>query len=484
MKPKILIVDDNPHNLYTLEQLLQMLDVEVIQTTSPYEALNLALLHPFFLAIVDVKMPELNGYELVQHLREVEETKTLPIIFVSAIYADEFSHHKGYEAGAVDFMSKPFNPDVLLSKVKVFLALYRQQEQLAGLVKQLEHEITQRQQTEAALQQANEQLAGLNADKDKFISILAHDLRSPFQPLLKQAEQLALYGDRLEGDRVKSLGQSLHTISANLFDLLENLLQWSRLQQGRVTYQAIPLNLTDLLSQNAQLLQDIAYHKQIKLRAPLTVDLLVLADEHMLNTIVRNLTSNALKFTPLGGQVTLLAQPHQQSAELVEIWITDTGVGMSETIRAKLFDITEHHTTLGTTQEKGTGLGLLICQEMVLKHGGRIWVESELNQGTTVKFTLPVAEGLPTGDWLGNPSSEATNSPVMVKSTTYIVPPHQDLTELYRLVKRGSMKGVRLWARQQIAQDEQYRSFAEEVTTLAKGFDGQELETLVKAYLS
>ena len=147
-KPKILIVDDRAENLYALDKLLKTLDVEVVQALSGAEALNLTLEHDFCVAIVDIQMPEMDGYELVELLRSNEDTATLPVIFVSAIYSDEYHHRKGYEAGAVDFMSKPFVPEILLSKVKVFIDLYRQR-------KSLEDEVKQRRQAEAALQEAN-----------------------------------------------------------------------------------------------------------------------------------------------------------------------------------------------------------------------------------------------------------------------------------------------------------------------------------------
>ena len=129
-KPKILIVDDKPENLFALSKLLQALDVEVGQALSGVEALNLTLEHDFCVAIVDIQMPEMDGYELVELLRSSEMTATLPVIFVSAIYSDEYHHRKGYEAGAVDFLSKPFVPEILLSKVQVFIDLYQQRQSL------------------------------------------------------------------------------------------------------------------------------------------------------------------------------------------------------------------------------------------------------------------------------------------------------------------------------------------------------------------
>ena len=219
LPPKILTVDDKPQNLYALEKLLGKLGVEIFRTTSGFEALELTLEHEFCLAIVDVQMPEMDGYELVELLRGNPSTASLPVIFVSAIFSDEFHHRKGYDAGAVDFLSKPFSPEILLSKVNVFLDLYRQRIKLQELVDQLN--------------EANTRLTGLIATKDKFFSIVAHDLRGPFNPLLGLAELMSITADTARPDEIKEMADSIFRTAKNIHNLLENLLQWSRLERGQ-----------------------------------------------------------------------------------------------------------------------------------------------------------------------------------------------------------------------------------------------------------
>jgi signal transduction histidine kinase len=326
-------------------------------------------------------------------------SKCLPVIFISAIYSDEYHHRKGYDAGAVDFLSKPFVPEILLSKVRVFLDLYDQRIKLEKLVDQLnaknealEHEIKQRQQAEAALQKANN-------DKDKLFSIISHDLRSPFQPLLGNTQLLLHCLDDFSKAEVLSMITSVYNSAEAVFNLLENLLTWSRMQQGRIEYSPRPIDLHDLAERTVGLLTEVAQGKNIRLAHTVEPKLMIHADEYMIDTVMRNLTSNALKFTPDEGEVIISARPHQNGissnnggAELVEVLVTDTGVGISQADIDKLFKMDVHHSTQGTAHETGTGLGLIMCQDLVIKNGGQIWVESKEKKGTTVTFTVPAKE--------------------------------------------------------------------------------------------
>jgi signal transduction histidine kinase len=166
------------------------------------------------------------------------------------------------------------------------------------------------------------------------------------------------------------------------------------LQRGRIEYEPGPVNLQMLADNTVSLLGGAAEGKQIQLQQTIDKSLFIQADEHMIDTVIRNLTSNALKFTPEGGQITISAQNGHSDDEgnWIEVSINDTGVGISEKDMELLFKIEHHHTTPGTAKEQGTGLGLILCQEMVEKNGGKIWIESEIGQGTTVKFTVPASD--------------------------------------------------------------------------------------------
>jgi signal transduction histidine kinase len=187
-----------------------------------------------------------------------------------------------------------------------------------------------------------------------------------------------------------------------VFELLDNLLHWARLQMERVAFQPLRLDLEEVAQKTVHVLGEVAEAKGIQLVNNVGADVVVYTDGNMLDTVIRNLTNNALKFTAKGGQVIIRARFQEPqtadtntstsyglpSTHYVEVSIADSGVGMSEAMQQKLFKLDQHVTTMGTNRERGTGLGLIICQEMVMKGGGQIWVESEEGRGTTVRFTV------------------------------------------------------------------------------------------------
>ena len=264
-------------------------------------------------------------------------------------------------------------------------------------------------QTETARKEAeiyqlkSEELAKLNADKDKFFSIVAHDLKAPFGPLLGTLQLLTEVSRESNLEQILPMSEIALTAGEHIFELLENLLRWASLQMGRVKYKPERIGLSEAATQSIRVLNVNAVSKNITLRNSVIEKTFVKADKYMLDTIIRNLVNNALKFTEPGGMVTISAKivrednaefsqtpPHSiSSPSLVEILVKDTGIGIRPEDIGKLFKSGVHLSTAGTAREKGTGLGLIICKEMVEWNGGQIWVESELGQGTLVKFTLP-----------------------------------------------------------------------------------------------
>ena len=246
--------------------------------------------------------------------------------------------------------------------------------------------ITKRKKAEQALRESEAKLHELNATKDKFFSIIAHDLKSPFNAIIGFSDMLA---EEVQGKNYENIGQYAAIIedsSKRAMDLLMNLMEWSRSQTGRMEFNPETIDIVGLINDVTALLDDSAKQKSITIYKKTPDNLAVFADKAMTGTILRNLISNAIKFTQPNGQVAISVQ--QKKTELI-VSVQDSGVGIKKEAIEKLFRIDENHSTLGTQNETGTGLGLILCKEFVEKHGGKIWVESEVGKGSKFVFAIP-----------------------------------------------------------------------------------------------
>jgi len=250
-----------------------------------------------------------------------------------------------------------------------------------------QREITERKKTELIIQQQNKELQELNATKDKFFSIIAHDLRSPFQGFMGLTEVMAEDITRFSLTELSNLTKGMNSSANNLYKLLLNLLDWAQMQQGVESFNPIEIVLSEIVSQNIDLIIKRGEQKGIDIIIEIPENQTVYADEAMLNSILRNLLSNAVKFTRQSGKIHLLSKETEN--KMIEFSVTDNGIGMTDDFCKKLFKIEEKVGRKGTDGEKSTGLGLLLCKEFVEKHGGKIWVESRENLGSTFYFTLP-----------------------------------------------------------------------------------------------
>ncbi|WP_299579040.1 PAS domain S-box protein [uncultured Sunxiuqinia sp.] len=247
-------------------------------------------------------------------------------------------------------------------------------------------DISQHKQAQQVLQDNEIRLRELNATKDKLFSIIAHDLKSPFNSIIGFSSLLA---DKVEIQNFTGIGKYVQIIqqsAQNAMDLLLNLLEWSRSQTGRTQYNPEQTDCVSLIEEATLLLSDVAEQKSISLVKDLPLKAPVYADHYMISTILRNLITNAIKFTKPGGQVTISAQ---QNAKEVTITVADNGIGMEPDALQKLFRLEESFSTPGTVNEMGTGLGLILCKEFVEKHQGKITVESEPGKGSRFQFTIP-----------------------------------------------------------------------------------------------
>ena len=247
--------------------------------------------------------------------------------------------------------------------------------------------ITERKAADDKIQKMNEELKELNFTKDKFFSIIAHDLKSPFQGLIGYSQILLEQNDTFSADDRKESINSIYQLSKNTFELLDNLLVWSRMQTGRISFDPDIFNLYQELLPTIDILTHAAKKKNITMDNYCDKRIIVQADKNMLSTVFRNLISNAIKFTNQGGRIIVSSE---RVGKNLELSINDNGVGIEEKVLNNLFRIDQNISRLGTAEEKGTGLGLILCQEMIQMHKGKIWAESVSGKGSKFTFSIPI----------------------------------------------------------------------------------------------
>jgi signal transduction histidine kinase len=237
------------------------------------------------------------------------------------------------------------------------------------------------------IESKNRELQAINSEKDKFFSIIAHDVRGPLGSFLSLTEIMNEDLPNMSHDDLQQIANSMHITAQNLYDLLSNLLDWSRMQRGIVDHSPRLVNLNELAVNSAALVVDGAKSKSIDLNIDIPEGTVVFADANMIAAVIRNLLANAVKFTQAGGRATLTASKRNEHE--VEIVVSDTGIGIPENLMDNLFKMSGEANRRGTDGELSTGLGLLICREFVEKHGSKIIVESEVGKGSTFRFVLP-----------------------------------------------------------------------------------------------
>lgn len=247
-------------------------------------------------------------------------------------------------------------------------------------------DVTDRKRAEKEIQETNEELIKINNEKDKFFSIIAHDLKSPFNSIVGFSKLLLEQIKTNDYNGIEKYTGIILQSSQSAMDLLTNLMQWSQSQTGRLEFNPEFFEFVELIKDVERLLIGAAEQKSIKIFKTLPSNAPIIADKDMISTIMRNLVSNAIKFTNTGGKITITVQDYQN---ILTISVHDTGIGIPPEAIDKLFNIDSEYSTSGTQNEKGTGLGLILCKEFVEKHGGKIWVESEEGNGSTFYFTLP-----------------------------------------------------------------------------------------------
>ncbi len=353
----ILLIDDVPANLKLLGNILIAEGHRILQATNGELALKAAQREKPDLILLDINMPGMDGFEVCTRLKGNPELQDIPVIFISA--SDETNDIvQALTLGGIDYINKPFRAEEVLARVRTHVKLNRQ----------------------------SRELQELNATKDKFFSIIAHDLRGPFSAFLGFTEIMTEQSETLTREQIHDFSLLMHDSATNLFSLLENLLEWSRMQRQLTDFDPKSFLLRPFIEESILYSTSFATIKGINLRCNIPADLEVFADAHMLSSIIRNLIANGIKFTRKGGEVLVSAQRHADNT--VSIAVKDSGIGMSRDLLDNLFRIDKKTNRKGTNDEPSSGLGLILCKDFIERHGGKIGVESEEEKGSVFHFTL------------------------------------------------------------------------------------------------
>lgn len=365
LKKKILIVDDLPENLFLLKKLLVDEGYTVVSTTDGIESIQLALEHRPDMILMDISMPEISGIEVCRKMKDKEELWNIPVVFVTASLNDD-DIRGTFEAGGVDYVKKPINSIELTSKVKTHLKL---------------------QDTQRELIKQNNQLVELNNTKSLLFSIISHDLRGPFTSTLLTANLLLDNKDKFTIEQTYENIEKIKNSLEGQFELLENLLGWSRLQLGTLQVQNEILDIGSEVKSILKLLKNQAAIKDVKFSFNSSSSFLSCeTDKFMFGTIIRNLVTNAIKFSPINSEI--IVKVEEKENEIV-VSIKDFGEGISPEDLANLFIYRKNKSKKGTMNEKGSGFGLILCKDMANKLKGKISVNSRLGMFTEFSLSLP-----------------------------------------------------------------------------------------------
>jgi signal transduction histidine kinase len=380
-KVNLLLVDDRPENLLALEAALEPLGQNLIKANSGEEALRLLLREEFAVILLDVQMPIMDGFETAIQIKQREKTKDIPIIFLTAISREPHHALRGYSTGAVDYVSKPFDPWVLRAKVAVFIDLFEKSSLLKNQAELLAQRLDERTRAEQALAENAQELERSNADLQQFAYVASHDLQ---EPLRVMNGYLDLMRDSLEEgavDDAVSMIERVKRSTARMDALIQGLLEYAR-----VDAQPEPFHETDLneVLEYALGNLEVTIKEQgvVVEQEPLPT---VKGDQSQLLQLFQNLIANGIKFHS-DGQCTVRIAAERKESEW-HISIRDNGIGIDQAHLDRIFTIFERLNPLD--HYPGSGIGLSVCKKIVERHGGTIWAESSVGQGTTMHFTLP-----------------------------------------------------------------------------------------------
>lgn len=363
---KILIVDDVMSNVLLLKVLLTNEKFAIATANNGQQALEQVDKEHPDLVLLDVMMPDLSGFEVAQRLKSNPDTADIPIIFLTALNSTT-DIVKGFQVGANDFISKPFNKEELIIRVTHQISLVAAKRIILNKTEELQRTI---------------------AGRDKLYSVIAHDLRSPMGSI-KMVLNMMILNLPVEkiGSEMYELLTMVNQTTEDVFSLLDNLLKWTKSQIGNLNVVYQDIDVVEVVDSVIDVFNIVAGLKKITIREEKTEKLPVSADIDMLKTVIRNLLSNAIKFSNENSEVVVKME---EQGDMAVISVKDNGCGIDEEGQKKLLHTDTHFSTFGTNNEEGSGLGLLLCQDFVVKNGGKLWFTSKKGEGSTFYFSVPL----------------------------------------------------------------------------------------------
>ncbi len=388
---KLLIVDDLPENLRALDALIRGEGRLVYQASSGEEALALMLEHDFALAILDVQMPGMDGFELAEMMRSTSRTRAIPIVFVSAAGRELNYAFKGYETGAVDFLYKPLDSDAVRSKVNVFVTLDQQRRQMQRQMAAIERSRQEQETLLRELNQTQEELQRSLRMRDEFMSLVAHELRTPLNTLFLEAQMRSLQLKRgtlatIKPDQFEAMIKRDERQIKAMIRLIDDMLDVSRMRSGQLSIRPGQVQLMDLLERVVSDLSLQAAATGCKLSLQPHPPVEGCWDEFRIEQVVVNLLTNALRYG--GGQPVEVSV--QYADDTVRIDVRDEGKGIAQSDLERIFEPYERGARNG--EPKGLGLGLYISRQLAISHGGELRVTSKPGEGSTFSLILPTCE--------------------------------------------------------------------------------------------
>lgn len=363
---KILIVDDVMSNVLLLKVLLTNEKFAIATASNGRQALEQVEKENPDLVLLDVMMPDMSGFEVAQHLKSNPNTADIPIIFLTALNSTA-DIVKGFQVGANDFISKPFNKEELIIRVTHQISLVAAKRLILSKMEELQRTI---------------------AGRDKLYSVIAHDLRSPMGSIKMVLNMLILNlpSEKIGAEMYELLTMANQT-TEDVFSLLDNLLKWTKSQIGKLNVVYQDVDLVEVTDGVIEIFSMVASLKKIRIREMKPEKMMVNADIDMLKTVVRNLLSNAIKFSKENSEVLVKME---EVDGMAVVSVQDYGCGISEEGQKKLLHTDTHFSTFGTNNEEGSGLGLLLCKDFVVKNGGKLWLTSKEGEGSIFSFSIPV----------------------------------------------------------------------------------------------